>query len=178
MIFIDIVKKVLKFHIFSFIFVCILGSLLHFTFEWSNNNIFVGSFSAVNESTWEHLKLAFFPMLLTTIIGYFYIGKDFSNYLCARAGCIITTISFITVFFYAYTGILGTNYSILNIGSFFVAVFLGECTSFKKIVSMNNCNKIVAIIILLVLLIAFISFTYFTPEINFFRDPVTNSYGI
>lgn len=40
----------------------ILGVVLHFTFEWSNNNILVGTFSPVNESIWEHLKLLFFPM--------------------------------------------------------------------------------------------------------------------
>ena len=44
----------------TYIFAMILGSLLHFTYEWSNENSFVGSFSAINESTWEHLKLLFF----------------------------------------------------------------------------------------------------------------------
>ena len=66
---------ILKFIIFSGIFVMILGTLLHFTYEWSGNNTFVAAFSAVNESTWEHLKLLFYPMFLTTIIGYFYLGK-------------------------------------------------------------------------------------------------------
>lgn len=70
-------NNILRFTIFSGIFVMILGTLLHFTFEWSGNSTFVASFSAVNESTWEHLKLLFFPMLLTTILGYFLIGKNF-----------------------------------------------------------------------------------------------------
>ena len=50
-------NKILRFPIFSGIFVMILGTLLHFTFEWSRNSSFVASFSAVNESTWEQLKL-------------------------------------------------------------------------------------------------------------------------
>lgn len=33
--------KILKFQIFSVVFVWILGTLLHFTYEWSNNNLFV-----------------------------------------------------------------------------------------------------------------------------------------
>ena len=55
-------SKIFKFEVFSIIFVFILGTLLHFAFEWSNQNALIGTFSAVNESTWEHLKLLFFPM--------------------------------------------------------------------------------------------------------------------
>ena len=51
-----------KFEIISTFFAIALGTLLHFTFEWSGNNPVVGIFSAVNESTWEHLKILFFPM--------------------------------------------------------------------------------------------------------------------
>ncbi len=67
-------NKILKYQIFSAIFAIILGTLLHFAYEWSGNNAFVGSFSSINESTWEHLKLAFFPMLITAIIRLFYFG--------------------------------------------------------------------------------------------------------
>ena len=69
-------EKILKFTVFSIIFVWFLGTLLHFAFEWSGNNLFVANFSSVNESTWEHLKLLFYPMLLTTIIGYFYLQTE------------------------------------------------------------------------------------------------------
>ena len=61
-------SSILKFEIISTIFIMIVGTLLHFTFGWSNNNPLVGTFSAVNESTWEHLKLLFFPMLIIPII--------------------------------------------------------------------------------------------------------------
>ena len=57
----------LKTNLFRFIFISVLGVLLHFTYEWSGDNAVVGLFSAVNESTWEHLKLLFFPFLLLTI---------------------------------------------------------------------------------------------------------------
>lgn len=58
----------LKTNLFRFIFISVLGVLLHFTYEWSGDNAVVGLFSAVNESTWEHLKLLFFPFLLLTIL--------------------------------------------------------------------------------------------------------------
>ena len=60
----------LKTNLFRFIFISVLGVLLHFTYEWSGDNAVVGLFSAVNESTWEHLKLLFFPFLLRVIEAY------------------------------------------------------------------------------------------------------------
>ncbi len=52
-------KILLKYQIFSIIFTFIFGTLLHFTYEWSNQNLVVSLFSAINESTWEHLKLLY-----------------------------------------------------------------------------------------------------------------------
>ncbi len=171
-------SKILKFEIFSIIFVAVLGTILHFTFGWSNNNLFVGTFSAVNESTWEHLKLLFFPMLLSTIIGYFFFSKSASSFLCARVFGIISSMVFIVVFFYTSTGILGTNIAFLNIVSFFVAVFLGEYISYRLMISNLSCDHSKAVLSLLLLLVCFIFFTYFPPKIGLFKDPLTNKYGV
>lgn len=166
-----------NFIIFSTIFIMVLGTLLHFTYNWSKQNFIVASFSAINESTWEHLKLVFFPMLLTTIIGYFLFGKNIPNFLCANVLGIITAISFIVIFFYTYTGIIGTNFAILDIGSFFVAVFLGEFVIYKILNSTFNCNKLLATIVLILLLFSFIFFIYFPPKIGLFKDPLENKSG-
>ena len=171
-------KSILKFQIFSTIFTMILGTLLHFTFEWSNYNSFIALFSAVNESTWEHLKLLFFPMLLTTIIGYLYIGKNIPNLICAKLIGILTAISFTIIFFYTYTGILGNNFAFIDISIFFVAVLLGEYVTYKFLLSDFSCNKKISILILALLLIFFTVFTYIPPKIGLFKDPVKNSFGI
>lgn len=171
-------KNIIKIETLSTIFIMILGTILHFTYEWSNNNIIIGAFSAVNESTWEHLKLLFYPMLITTIIGYFYIRETIPNYLCAKTKGIIVAILFIIIFFYTYTGIIGTNFAILDIGSFFVAVILGEYITYKKIKDKTNCNNAIAIIVLLLLFTFFIAFTFLPPHIGIFKDPVTGIFGI
>ena len=170
-------NKILKFTIFSGIFVIILGTLLHFTYEWSGNNTIVAFFSAVNESTWEHLKLLFYPMLLTTIIGYFYFGKKTTNFLCARLFGILTAILFTIVFFYTYTGVIGTNFAFIDISIFFIAVVLGELVSYKIFISSFKCNNYIALFFIVVLLICFITFTFFTPKIGLFEDPVSGNYG-
>ena len=171
-------NNILKFTIFSGIFVMILGTLLHFTYEWSGNNKFIASFSAVNESTWEHLKLLFFPMLLTTIIGYFYLRKISPNFLCARLLGILTAILFTITFFYTYTGIIGTNFSFIDISIFFAAVILGELVSYKILLSDFKCNNYTALFFIILLLVCFVSFTYFPPKIGLFKDPISGLYGI
>lgn len=171
-------SKIFKFTIFSIIFVFIFGTLLHFTFDWSNQNVFIGSFSAVNESTWEHLKLLFFPMLITTIIGYFYLGKSPLSFLCARLSSIISSILFTIAFFYTYTGILGYNIAILDIASFYIATIIGEYISYRIMLSNFICNNKKALILLSILFIFFILFTYFPPKIGLFKDPINSTYGI
>jgi hypothetical protein len=165
-------QKILKLEILNSIFIMIVGTILHFTFEWSNGNSVVGCFSAINESTWEHLKLIFFPKLLTTIVGYFYTKSENKNYLCAKTQGILVAISFIIVFFYTYTGIIGTNFAILDISSFFVAVILGEYVTYKKIMSNSSCNNFISIIILLILCLCFIIFTFYPPHIALFKSPI------
>ena len=159
-----------RFQIFSAIFTMIIGTLLHFTYEWSNENLLIASFSAVNESIWEHLKLLFYPMLFTTIIGYFYFLTNKHNFLCAKTIGILTAISFTTTFFYTYTGIVGTNFAILDISSFFVAVILGEYVAYRLLISDFICNKKIAFIVLVVLLLCFIVFTYVPPKIGLFIE--------
>lgn len=148
---------------------------MHFTFEWSGENNIIAAFSSINESTWEHLKLLFYPMLIMTVIGYFYFGNTIKNFLCAKLLGILYSISFIIIFFYTYTGIIGINFAVLDIGSFFVAAFIGEYVSFKKMFTFNMCNKFIAIIVLSILLLAFIIFTYFPPKINLFKNPLVKT---
>lgn len=171
-------KKIRNYQIFSVIFTFLLGTLLHFTYDLSNQNSVVAIFSAVNESTWEHLKLLFFPMLITIIIGYFYIGKDVCDFICSKTIGIITAIFFTIIFFYTYTGILGKHIAIIDIGSFFVATILGEFIAYALIVNKFKCKNIIAIIALIILFISFVFFTFNAPKIGLFKDPITNGYGI
>ncbi len=171
-------NKIRNYQIFSVIFTFILGTLLHFTYELSGENIIVSSFSAINESVWEHLKLLYFPMLLTLIIGYFYIGKNAPNFLCSKTIGIITSMLFTIIFFYTYSGILGKNIAIIDISLFFVATILGEYVAYKLMNSMFKCNNKVAILVLMLIGICFIIFTYSTPKIGIFKDPITEQYGL
>ena len=172
------IKKIRSYQVFSIIFTFMLGSLLHFTYKLSGGNPIVAIFSSINESVWEHLKLLFFPMVLTMIIGYFYIGKNVPNFLCSKTIGIIISMIFMVVFFYTYTGILGKNIPIIDIASFFIATIVGEFLSYVLIVNNFKSSDLISIITLIIIFICFIFFTYFTPNIGIFKDPITGKYGI
>lgn len=172
------IKKIKNYQIFSCFFVTILGTILHFTYQLSGKNHIVAVFSSINESVWEHLKLLYFPMLLTIIIGFFYIGKSIPNFLCAKTLGIVTALLFTIIFFYTYTGILGKNIAFVDISSFFIATFIGEALSYILMINRFKCNNTVSIIILIVLFFLFKRFTFTTPNIALFKDPITSNYGI
>ena len=166
--------KIKTWQIITVIFSIILGIVLHFTYEWSSENIIVGLFSAVNESTWEHLKLIYFPWILMAIIGYFIIGKRTNNYWTAQAVGIITAIAFTIIFFYTYTGVIGTNFAWLNIATFIIAVMLGGFATYKILMSRKNFNaELISIIFLIILFFSFVLYTFNPPSIALFQDPIT-----
>lgn len=171
-------KKLRNYQIFSIVFTFALGSLLHFTYELSGQNQFVAMFSAINESVWEHLKLVFFPMFITAIIGYFYLKNTFPNYLCSKTIGILSAMAFLVIFFYTYSGIIGKNIAIVDISSFFIATILGETITYLLAINNFKCNNIISIFILLFILISFLIFTYSPPKIGIFKDPLTETYGI
>src|SRR5690554_2974684 len=102
-------KKVLKWQIASVIWILIIGSLLHFTYEWSGKSPIVGVFSAVNESVWEHLKLGYWSMMFFCFIEYPVLKDSVGSYYFAKAVGIISMNTFIVVFFYLYAALTGKH---------------------------------------------------------------------
>lgn len=175
------INKLIKIQIKVIIVCLILGTLLHFTYQLSGGNLFVASFSAVNESVWEHLKLVFYPMLIMAMIEYRFVKQIANNYLEAKTIGIFVAMSFMVLSFFTYTGIIGINFAIINILIFIISIILGEWIAYR-LMKINeestDVTKILASIVVLFSLISFIIFTYYTPEVNLFRDYITGEYGL
>ena len=73
--------RLLIFEIAGFIFVSVVGTLLHFAYEYFDYSTVAAVISPINESTWEHLKLLFFPFLFYTLFEYLVIGKKYNNFI-------------------------------------------------------------------------------------------------
>ena len=118
-------------HIIGIFFTLILGTLLHFTYKWSDYNPIVGFFSAVNESTIEHLKMIFVPFFLFSILEYFAYGKDISGFVLTKALSVSIGIITIVVVFYLYIWIVGTDLLWMDIAIFVLAVVVAYFVSYK-----------------------------------------------
>ena len=162
------------------IFIIFLGRAFHFTYELSGKLAFVGAFSAVNESVWEHLKLAFWPSLIWLLLEYVSVKKLTNNFLTAKMLGTYLMVVLIPVIFYLYTSITGKSIFAIDITSFIVAVVVGQILSynfFQKKQLPRVADK-VALVMLVVLGIAFILFTFYPPHLPIFQDPIDKGYGI
>lgn len=166
-------KQLMRYTGAGFLFVSILGVLLHFVYEWSGEQFLIGLFSPVNESTWEHMKLLFFPMLLYTIFESIRLRKDYPGILCARTGGILIGLVLIPVIFYTYSGILGKNYLFLDILTFLLSVGYAFFISYRIATHCKlRLRTSYCIIILMLITLLFFLFTYNPPAIGLFQEPV------
>ena len=155
------------------------GTLLHFLYNLTNQNILVAPFSSVNESTWEHMKLIFFPQFFFALFQCKYF-KDYKNFWCVKLTGILTGLLMIPVLFYTYNGAVGKSPDWLNISIFFIAAaiaYITEAHIFMKRPDTCKNQKLCFFIILLIGLF-FIIFTFLTPKLPIFKDAINGSYGI
>ncbi len=172
-------KKLKKWTLIGFFFVTLLGTLGHFLYDLTGGNQLVGRFFAVNESTWEHLKLLFFPFALYWVVELFAIGKTYKNFAFAGLVGVLSGMAFIVVAFYTYTGVLGKSIDFLNILIFVIGTALAFLTEYKILTGKGTITfKIPSLVILVVIAILFVNFTTNPPQAGIFKDPVTGAFGI
>ena len=173
-------KKVIK---IGYVICLIVGFLLHFAYDFFNNNLIIGLFTPINESVSEHLKLIFLPFTLFTIFFYFYSKKKITNvfltsFIANILGTAATTISF-------YIGIkfLGMNNTIFNISTYVFGMTVAFITFYFGIYNDNfqdatkNSNEL-GICALLLLTTLFITNTLLPLKLPVNKDPVSGTYGI
>ena len=168
-----------RLYVVSFIIFTLIGSLLHFTFDFTNSNLFVGLFTPVNESVWEHFKLVLVPLTLFAIL-IFLLKKDtLNNIMFATSFSIILSNIFIYVIFTLY-GALGFPESVISsITIYALGMALGFLLIYIFSHSTNFANtNIIGTILIFLIYISFMTTTFYPPQLEIFRDKVTNTYGI
>ena len=172
-------KELLIWQLTGLVFTAVLGTLLHFLFGWTNT-IFVAPFSAVNESTWEHMKIMFFPTFIFALIQNIFYYKDFCNFWKIKFFGIILSLFLIPILFYTFSGAFGKSTDCLNILFYFISAFCGFALEYFLFKSKERkpVKTIIYIVILIVIALLFFIFTFITPKLPLFLDPITKTYGI
>lgn len=174
-------KRIRNCNIAGAAFTLIVGTLLHFIHDWFPATL-SAVFGAVNESTWEHLKLIFWPMVVFGILEYFMYGRKAEGFLPIKVMSLLIGMLTIVALFYTYTGVLGFNTLALDISTFVIGTLASYLYAYQRLRSPKawQCTKpaaVTAVIVLAALIAGFIVFTYCPPHIALFADPISGAYG-
>jgi|HigsolmetaAR203D_1030402.scaffolds.fasta_scaffold00822_27 hypothetical protein len=165
--------------VLGFLFITIAGTLLHFVYEWSGGKKWVALIGAVNESTWEHMKIAVIPALVWSIIELLFFGYH-PNFMAARLVAVVTILLAIPLLFYGYTWLTRKSILALDIGLFVVSIGLGQWLSALVLKSEPVPVGVTytCLVLLIVLFAACMLLTLKPIRIFLFRDPINGKYGI
>ena len=164
------------------------GSFLHFLFELSGFAVVAAPFASVNESTWEHLKLFYWPAVLFAIVQHAYTRHQVHNFWAAKGASILIAPLAIVIGFYAYVGVVvpiyGKGALIGTLITAAIGVALGQVASYRLLTGAPRGRRahVLGVVAILLLGAAFALFTFFPPRIflfeNFFGYVYDGGFGI
>lgn len=155
------------------------GNLAHFLYDLSHANRIIALFAAVNESTWEHIKIALTPTILWGLYdGYLYGSSP--NYFSAKLFSLLTIVFVIPFIFYSYQRITKKPCLPVDILTFLAAIVISQLT-FYAILTADTLPYILCYLSCAGLFVFFGSYMTLTLaplRSPIFRDPLTGQYGL
>ena len=173
-------KKILTWEMFGILFTVLIGALLHFTFELSGDWKPMAIISGVNESTWEHFKIGFWPAFIWGFIEFFVFGKKVKNFFFAKGISFLVIPAVISILFYGYTLIFKIESLAIDVVIFIIAIAVAQIVSYRLMLMKErklNLN-IIGGIIIVINIVLFSLLSFYPPECFIFQDPGTGGYGI
>lgn len=162
----------------SFIIISVFGTLLHFTHNWFKDSLVLHFFSAVNESTWEHMKMLVAPTVFVAMFQIFIIQNQYSNIFNALFSLLVVELVSIPLLFEISKTIFKKHILVVTILIFYISIFLGLFCEYMILVNgILVIPEWIALIVGCGIIICFGIFTFHTPRLGIFRDPVTGRYG-
>lgn len=165
--------------IFEIIFMIVFGTMLHFTYEWSHHNKVVAIFSAVNESTWEHIKMGLTPAFICFIVGLFIWG-DNPNYFFAKFIGLLAIIGFIPLLHYGYMALTKKHIVIVDILIFIIVIAFSDALAFN-IMSYSPMPELfnkLGLIGIIITMGFYLLLTVYPIKNFLFIDPLNSKYGL
>ena len=173
-------KKIIRWELIGIVFIFAFGTTLHFWFAWTNYWRPMAIIAAVNESTWEHFKMAFWPGLFLAIVEYFVWGKEKRNFFAAKFLGLLAMPIITIVLFYGYTSFWHHSLP-ADVAVFLASVAGGQLLSLfilRMDKAWRGFTRVIAIAGLFILTVAFSLLSYFPGKNFLFAHPETGEYGI
>lgn len=159
-----------------------IGSMMHFIYELSGENILIGALAPINESVWEHLKMMPIPIILWWTFYFYFSGNKSSinknKWFTGALISLLTSLTTVPLLFYFYTNAFGIESIIIDIVLLFIALLFGQLLGLHFYRYSKGLNFKISILLFVIIIFAFILFTFYTPQLPLFKDSVTGTYGI
>ena len=165
--------------IVGIIIIFLVGASLHFVYELSHHKKIVAVFAAVNESTWEHIKICMTPTILWSIYEISIYGFNL-NFVLAKSMCLLTISLVIPLLFYSYTCFTKKSILIVDIICFLITVICSQFV-FRYFINLNSYSNIFnyfGVILIIFELFLYFYLTYHPLNNLIFIDPITHKYGL
>lgn len=173
-------KRLMRWESICCLLVCALGTAGHFLYGWTGRAPIAAAFSSVNESTWEHMKLLYWPYLLCTAAECIVFGDAFRNFFAVKAAALLLGLAAIPTLHYTVSGAFGQLPGWGNMAIFYLSVVLAYAVGARAL----RCGALkgerlqtVGFVLLLGMGLLFVYWTYHPPLLPLFRDPVGGGYG-
>jgi hypothetical protein len=174
-------NKILRWEIIGVVVIIIFGTTLHFWFELTGYWRPMALIAAVNESTWEHFKMAFWPGLFFALIEYRFVKNETNNFVVAKFAGLLTMPIITMILFYGYTSLTGTHLLWADVIVFILSVLGGQWVSLiilTRTEKMQPAIQKIALGGLALMVLAFSLLSYFPLKNFLFEHPETGEYGI
>ena len=172
-------RSIVLWQLMGFAVTSFAGTILHFLYEWLGEALWIAPFSGVNESTFEHMKLLFWPMLVYAIVESLFFRQRDDFFAVKLCGILLGLVT-IPVLFYTYNGAIGKSPDWLNILIFFIAAavaYVSETYLYYK-ERLGKWSRLIPLAVLGTVALLFIIFTFYPPRLGIFKDPLTGQFGI
>lgn len=168
----------MAFLIISILIISVIGTLSHFLYDITSHNKIVGLFCAVNESTWEHIKIALMPTIFWSLLDGMIYGIN-PNYFLAKFVSLAVIIFLMPLLFYGYKLISKKDKLFLDILIFYITIIASQLIFFfiLKATAIAFVWKYLSCLGLFVIFGGYLLLTLLPLENFIFKDPISKRYG-
>lgn len=165
--------------ILGFFFISIFGTLAHFMYDWLNHKKWAAIFFAVNESTWEHIKIALTPFFAWSVIEIPLLISN-PNFIFAKLISVMLLILVMPVLACIYPLFTKKNYLVVDILIFYITIFISQFAYYKimNLTPVSNTVIYISFVILLIIWSSYLLLTLLPLKSDLFKDPINKKYGL
>lgn len=153
----------------------LVGTLFHFIYDLTGNLRLIGYIAPINESVFEHLKLAVFPFIAFYVLYYLFAPKqrkpDVHRWFFSGMLALLSVTVIVPLLFYFFTGAFGIESLVFDIVIFLIGIVIAQLLALHTYRHTRPFNAIFSLILMFGLLILFAYLTYHPLDLPIFINP-------